>query len=60
VVCAVNGAVAGGGLSLLFASDLVLAAERAVFHYGYSGVWLYPDGSSTYFLPRLLGMHRGH
>jgi 2-(1,2-epoxy-1,2-dihydrophenyl)acetyl-CoA isomerase len=60
VICAVNGAVAGGGLSFLFASDLVLAAERAVFRYGYSGVGLYPDGSSTYFLPRLLGMHRGH
>jgi 2-(1,2-epoxy-1,2-dihydrophenyl)acetyl-CoA isomerase len=58
VVCAVGGAVAGGGLSLVLASDLVLAAERATFSYGYSRIGFSPDGSSTYFLPRLLGVRR--
>ena len=58
VVCAVGGAVAGGGLSLVLASDLVLAAESAKFRYGYSRIGFSPDGSSTYFLPRLLGMRR--
>jgi 2-(1,2-epoxy-1,2-dihydrophenyl)acetyl-CoA isomerase len=58
VVCAVGGAVAGGGLSLVLASDLVLAAESATFSYGYSRIGFSPDGSSTYFLPRLLGARR--
>lgn len=58
VVCAVGGPVAGGGLSLVLASDLVLAAEGATFSYGYSKIGFSPDGSSTYFLPRLLGARR--
>jgi 2-(1,2-epoxy-1,2-dihydrophenyl)acetyl-CoA isomerase len=58
VVCAVGGAVAGGGLSLVLALDLVIAAESASFHYGYSRIGLSPDRSSTYFLPRLLGTRR--
>jgi len=58
VIAAVNGVAAGGGLSLVLASDLVLAAESASFHYAYSRIGLSPDGSSTYFLPRLLGMRR--
>ena len=58
VIAAVNGVTAGGGLSLVLASDLVLAAESASFHYAYSRIGLSPDGSSTYFLPRLLGMRR--
>ena len=57
VIAAVNG-VAAGGLSLVLASDLVFAAESASFHYAYSRIGLSPDGSSTYFLPRLLGMRR--
>lgn len=58
VVAAVNGSAAGGGLSLVLASDIVLAAESASFHYGYSSIGFSPDGSSTYFLPRVLGMRR--
>ncbi len=58
VVCAVGGPVAGGRLSLVLASDLVLAAEGATFSYGYSKIGFSPDGSSTYFLPRLLGARR--
>lgn len=58
VISAVNGSAAGGGLSLLLASDVVFATESASFHYAYSRVGLSPDGSSTYFLPRMLGMRR--
>lgn len=57
VIAAVNG-VAAGGLSLALASDLMLAAESASFHYAYSRIGLSPDGSSTYLLPRLLGTRR--
>jgi 2-(1,2-epoxy-1,2-dihydrophenyl)acetyl-CoA isomerase len=58
IVAAANGAIAGGGLSLMLASDVVLAARSASFRYAYSGVGLSPDGASTYFLPRLVGMRR--
>ncbi len=58
VVAAVHGPVAGGGLVLMLAADLVLAAESANFRYAYPRVGLSPDGASTYFLPRLVGMRR--
>lgn len=58
VVAAVRGAAAGGGFSLAVSCDLVLAAESARFTMGYSKIGLTPDGSSTYFLPRLVGFRR--
>lgn len=36
VIAAVEGAVAGGGISLMLASDVVLAAESASFRHAYS------------------------
>ena len=58
VVAAVNGAAAGAGFSLCCAADLVIAAESAKFTMAYTQAGLTPDGSSTYFLPRLLGTRR--
>ncbi len=58
VVAAVQGAAAGAGMSLACAADLVIAAEGARFSMAYSGVGLTPDGSSSYFLPRLVGFRR--
>jgi len=58
VVCAVHGAAAGGGFSLACACDIVLAAESARFTMAYTKAGLTPDGSSTYFLPRLVGLRR--
>ncbi|HET9489373.1 MAG TPA: enoyl-CoA hydratase-related protein [Methylomirabilota bacterium] len=58
VVVAVNGVAAGGGLSLVLAGDLVLAGESARFTMAYSKIAATPDGSSTYFLPRLVGLRR--
>jgi len=58
VVTAVNGVAAGGGLSLALAGDLVLAAESARFTMAYSKIAATPDGSSTYWLPRLVGLRR--
>lgn len=57
-VCAVNGTAAGGGLSLAICNDLVIAAESARFTLAYTAAGLVPDGSSTWFLPRLVGMRR--
>lgn len=58
VVVAVNGAAAGAGMSLACACDLVLAGASARFTMAYTRAGLTPDGSSTYFLPRIVGLRR--
>ena len=58
VLASVHGAVAGAGISLLAAADLALAAADAKFTLAYSRIAASPDGGSTYFLPRLIGMRR--
>jgi 2-(1,2-epoxy-1,2-dihydrophenyl)acetyl-CoA isomerase len=58
VICAVNGVAAGAGFSLVICCDIVIAAESARFTMAYVNIGLNPDGSSTFFLPRLLGLQR--
>lgn len=58
LIVAVNGAAAGGGFSLAITGDLVLACESATFTMAYTKAGLSPDGSSSYYLPRLIGLRR--
>jgi 2-(1,2-epoxy-1,2-dihydrophenyl)acetyl-CoA isomerase len=58
LVVAVNGTAAGAGMSLAVSGDLVLAADVAKFTMAYTAAGLSPDGSSSYFLPRLIGLRR--
>ena len=58
VVAAVHGSAAGGGFSLACACDFPFAAESAKFTMAYTRAGLTPDGSSTYFLPRIIGYRR--
>ena len=58
VIAAVNGVAAGAGLAVVAACDVAIAAESASFVSAYTAAALSPDGSSTYFLPRLVGMRR--
>ncbi len=58
VVVAVHGSAAGGGFSLACSCDFVYAAESAKFTMAYTRAGLTPDGSSTYFLPRIIGHRR--
>ncbi|KUI23382.1 enoyl-CoA hydratase [Mycobacterium sp. GA-1285] len=56
LITAVNGTAAGAGFSLAVTGDLVLAAESASFTMAYTRVGLSPDGSASYYLPRLIGI----
>lgn len=58
VIAAVQGAVAGAGLSLMAACDLVIAAQGTRFLLAYDRIGAAPDCGGTYFLPRLLGSRR--
>ena len=58
VIAAVSGTAAGAGFSLACAADLVVCSESAKFTMAYTRVGLTPDGSSTYYLPRLIGPRR--
>ena len=59
VISAVHGAAVGGGMAMVNASDIVVASKSAKFinafiKIGVSGA----DCGSSYFLPRILGLHR--
>jgi 2-(1,2-epoxy-1,2-dihydrophenyl)acetyl-CoA isomerase len=54
----VNGVAAGAGLSLVACCDLAISADHARFTSAYTQIGLSPDGSSTYYLTRLLGTRR--
>ena len=58
LIIAVNGVAAGGGFSLALVGDLVIAAESASFTMAYTRAGLCPDGASSHFLPRLVGLRK--
>jgi len=56
VIAAVNGAAAGMGCNLVFASDLAIASEEAIFIQAFIRIGLIPDFGGMFFLPRLIGL----
>jgi 2-(1,2-epoxy-1,2-dihydrophenyl)acetyl-CoA isomerase len=58
VIMAINGSAAGAGFSLAIAGDFAIAAQSARFTMAYTAAGLSPDGSSSYFLPRRVGIMR--
>ena len=58
VIASVHGAVAGGGMSIMLASDLIITAEGMQFNMAYSRIATSPDGGSSWFLPRLIGYQK--
>ena len=58
VVMAVNGTAAGAGFSLALTGDYVIAAEKAKFVSAYTASGLTPDGSSTFYLAKHVGLLR--
>jgi 2-(1,2-epoxy-1,2-dihydrophenyl)acetyl-CoA isomerase len=57
-VAAVDGVAAAGGFGIAMACDLVMASERASFEWAYHKTGLTGAESSTFFLPRLVGLRK--
>ncbi|WP_235739084.1 enoyl-CoA hydratase/isomerase family protein [Nocardioides alcanivorans] len=61
VIAAVNGAAAGGGLALVCASDIRIAAEPAVFAVGFIRAGFSAcDIGISWLLPRVVGAGNAH
>ena len=57
-IAAVDGVAAAGGFGIAMACDLVYASERASFEWAYHKTGLTGAESSTFFLPRLIGLRK--
>jgi 2-(1,2-epoxy-1,2-dihydrophenyl)acetyl-CoA isomerase len=57
-IAAVDGMAAAGGLGLALSCDLVVASKSASFEYAYLKTALSGAESSTFLLPKLLGLRR--
>ena len=58
IVASCSGAAAGAGVSLAIACDLVIASEDAFFTLAYCKIGTSPDGSSSFHLPRAVGIKK--
>jgi len=58
VIAAINGVAAGGGLSMVGFPELAIASKSARFVSAYTKIGLTPDGSSSFFMPRIIGVRR--
>jgi 2-(1,2-epoxy-1,2-dihydrophenyl)acetyl-CoA isomerase len=56
VIASLHGAVAGGSMSLACACDLAIAAEGTTFNLAYARIGASSDLSSSWHLPRLVGL----
>ena len=57
-IAAVDGPAAAGGFGIAMSCDLVVASERAWFEWAYFKTGLTGAESSTFFLPRLVGLRK--
>src|SRR5690606_38979721 len=56
IIAAVNGAAVGVGLTMQLAMDMRIASTSAKFGFVFTRRGIVPEGASTWFLPRLVGM----
>ncbi|MGH3450154.1 MAG: enoyl-CoA hydratase-related protein, partial [Haloechinothrix sp.] len=56
VIAAIRGAAVGAGSTIILPADYRLAATDSRFGFVFSQRGIYPEGASTWFLPRLVGM----
>lgn len=58
VIASIRGAAAGFGISVVAGADMALATENSFFTSAYNLLGTSPDGGSTYFLPRSVGIKK--
>jgi 2-(1,2-epoxy-1,2-dihydrophenyl)acetyl-CoA isomerase len=58
VVARVQGAVAGAGMSLMCAADVVVAADDTKIAFAYHAIGTTPDGGLSWTLPRIVGVRK--
>jgi 2-(1,2-epoxy-1,2-dihydrophenyl)acetyl-CoA isomerase len=58
IIASCRGAAAGAGVSMALACDLVIAADDAFFTLAYCKIGTSPDGSSSFHLPRAVGIKK--
>jgi enoyl-CoA hydratase/carnithine racemase len=58
VIGAINGAAVGVGATMACAMDIRLASEKARFGFVFGKIGIVPEGCSTWFLPRIVGMQQ--
>ncbi len=58
IICKLNGVAAGAGCSLALACDYIIASEDAILTQAFINIGLVPDSGASFFLPRLVGMHK--
>jgi enoyl-CoA hydratase/carnithine racemase len=56
VISAINGPAVGMGVTLTLATDIRMAADTARFGFVFTKRGIAPEGASTWFLPRLVGV----
>lgn len=56
VIAALRGAAVGAGSTIILPADYRLASTDSRFGFVFSRRGLYPEGGSTWFLPRLVGL----
>jgi enoyl-CoA hydratase/carnithine racemase len=60
LIAAVNGDAVGGGATISLAADLRFVADNARFGFPFTRLGVCPEGASTYYLPRLIGLGRAN
>lgn len=58
IIASCQGAAAGAGVSMALACDLIIASEDAFFTLAYCRIGTSPDGSSSFHLPRAVGIKK--
>ncbi|SDH85204.1 Enoyl-CoA hydratase/carnithine racemase [Actinokineospora alba] len=58
VIAAIHGAAVGVGSTLTLPADIRIAASDARFGFVFARRGLFPEGGSTWFLPRIVGLAR--
>jgi len=56
IIAAINGACFGAALGYVCACDLRFCTEKASFGAAFTGIGLSPDSSTSFFLPKLVGL----